>query len=78
MAKKFKDHYDADFATLLAGKIKQEWPAFDSGAFVSAIENDIDDKGFLQRQDLFVDAFEQFLPFSYPEIIALFHDILGP
>ena len=78
MAKKFKDYYDADCATLLAGKIKQEWPAFDSWAFVTAIENDLDDKGFLQRQDLFVDAFEQFLPLSYPEIIALFHDILGP
>ena len=78
MAKKFKDHYDADYATLLASKIKQEWPAFNSEAFIATIEKGVYNKEFLQRQDLFVDAFEHFLPFSYKKIIALFHDILGP
>jgi len=78
MAKKFKDYFDADCASLLAGKIKQEWPAFDSNAFIATIEKGLRNKEFLQRQDLFVDAFEQFLPLTYKEIIALFHDILGP
>lgn len=78
MAKKFKDYYNADCAALLAGKITQEWPWFESQEFIATIENELHDKEFLQRQDLFVDAFEQFLPWSYKETIALFHDILGP
>ncbi len=78
MAKKFKDYYDTDCAKLLADKVKQVLPSFDDKGFVSKIAAELDGKEFHQRQDLFVDAFEQFMPKSYPETIAIFTKILGP
>ena len=78
MAKKFKDFYDVDCARLLAGKIKQVWPVLDERSFIQTIENGLNDKGFLQRQDLFADAFEQYLPGDYRKTISILHNILGP
>ncbi len=78
MAKKFKDYYDTDCARLLADKIKQEFPSFDNHTFIATIEEGLHGKEFLQRQDLFVDAFEQFMPKSYSETITIFTKILGP
>ncbi len=78
MAKKFKDYYDADCARLLADKIKQVFPSFDSSTFVATIVEGLHGKEFLQRQDLFVDAFEQCMPGNYSETIDIFTKILGP
>jgi hypothetical protein len=78
VAKKFKDYYDTDCAVLLADKVKQVYPSFDEKGFVLKISAELDGKEFHQRQDLFVDAFEQFMPKSYPETISIFMKILGP
>ena len=78
MAKKIKDYYDTDCAKLLADKIKKVYPSFDIEGFISKISAELDGKEFHQRQDLFVDAFEQFMPKSYPETISIFMKILGP
>ena len=78
MAKKFKDYYDTHCAILLADKLKQVSPSFDDKGFVSKIASELDGKEFHQRQDLFVDAFEQFMPKSYSETITIFKKILGP
>ncbi len=76
--KKFKDYYDTDCAQLLADKVKQVMPSFNEKDFVSKIAAELDGKEFLQRQDLFADAFEQFMPGSYAETISIFKKILGP
>ncbi len=78
MAKKFKDYYDTDCAKLLADKIKQVLPSFDGKGFVTKIAAELDGKEFHQRQDLFVDAFEQYMPGNYSETITIFTKILGP
>lgn len=78
MAKKFKDYYDRDCAILLADKINSVWPDFNSLDFVSRLEAELDDKEFLQRQDAFVDAFEENLPEKYKDTIEIFDRILGP
>lgn len=78
MTKKFKDYYDLDCAVLLADKIKTVWPEFNRNNFISKLKDDLTDKEFLQRQDAFVDAFEEYLPKDYEETIAIFNQILGP
>jgi 3-methyladenine DNA glycosylase AlkC len=78
VAKKFKDYYDTDCAVLLADKVKQVYPSFDVEGFVLKITSELDGKEFHRRQDLFVDAFEQFMPKRYPETISIFMKILGP
>ena len=78
MATKLKDYYDRDCALLLAEKIVEVYPEFDSQQFVSFIEANLDDKPFMERQDLFVDAFEMYLTGNYEKDIAIFTAILGP
>lgn len=77
MAKKFKDYYDKECALIIAGKINEVNSSFDTEGFVSKIRAELNGKEFFQRQDLFVDAFEQFMPKSYSETIAIFRKILG-
>lgn len=78
MAKKFKDHYDPECAQLIAGKIEEVWPEFNADGFVRKLEAEIHDKEFLQRQDAFAAALEEFLTGDYAQDIAIFHQILGP
>lgn len=78
MAKKLKDYYDGDYARLLADKIKLHDAEFDVSGFIDYIEENLNDKPFLKRQDLFVDAFERFLTNRYELDIEIFFRILGP
>lgn len=78
MAKKFKDYYDPEAASLLGSKIKASYSLFDVDKFVTYITDRLDDKGFLERQDLFVEALELTLKPNYNENIQIFHEILGP
>ncbi len=78
MAKKFKDYYDQEAAHLLASKIKAIYSSFDEDQFVTYISERLDDKGFLERQDLFVEALELTLTRDYRENIRIFQEILGP
>jgi 3-methyladenine DNA glycosylase AlkC len=78
MAKKIKDYYDKDCATLIAEKIQSAYPAFPVLSFVQYIDKHIVDKEFHARQDVFVDAFEQYLTGDYGKDIQLFTQILGP
>ncbi|GAB6056838.1 hypothetical protein JCM15415_21540 [Methanobacterium movens] len=56
MAKKFKDYYDPEAARLPGSKIKASYSLFDVDKFATYITERLDDKGFLERQDLFVEA----------------------
>lgn len=78
MAKKFKDYYDVECARLYVDKLLTVCPSFDGVEFVAYIEARLAGKALLERQDLFVDAFERTLSAGYADIIALFHQILGP
>lgn len=78
MAKKFKDYYDTDCARLLSDKIGSVWSRFDKNKFIQKIESELSGKEFLERQDLFVEAFELCMTKDYKRNIAIFHKILGP
>lgn len=77
MAKKFKDYYDLEYAQLIAGKIATVWPEFEADGFIRKLNVEIHDKEFLQRQDAFAAALEDFLTGDYVQDIAIFHQILG-
>ncbi len=78
MAIKLKDHYNADYAQLLSKKIKAVYPDFSEKQFIEYVQKNIGDKEFIERQDVFVAAFEQTLLFDYQTIIDIFTNILGP
>jgi len=78
MAKKFKDYYGDETARLIATKISNVFIEFDSKSFLSYVNKNILDKEFLQRQDVFSDAFEKFLGDNYQKNVSIFTKILGP
>jgi 3-methyladenine DNA glycosylase AlkC len=78
MAKKLKDYYDGDCARLLGKKIKKHYKVFDINSFISYIESNVDDKKFMERQDIFVDAFEKYMTGNYNNDVEIFTKILGP
>lgn len=78
MAKKFKDYYDTSCARLLAQKIKAQDATFDDDGFVTFIRSNLRGKEFLQRQDLFVEGFENFMGEKHARNIQLFQKFLGP
>jgi 3-methyladenine DNA glycosylase AlkC len=77
MAKKFKDYYNVACARLIGEKLLAVYPSFAYDAFVAYIKKHVAGKTFHDRQDVFADAFEQFLTSSYEKNIALLHKILG-
>lgn len=76
--KKFKDYYDLDTALLIADKLQAVHPKFDVQKFLTHVTNGIEGKEFLDRQDAYVNAFEECLEGNYQDNIALFTEILGP
>ena len=77
MAKKFKDYYNKKTATLIGEKIILVKKDFDVESFAKYISKKVTGKEFLERQDVFVDAFEKFLGSNYTKNIQLFTKILG-
>jgi len=78
MAKKLKDYYDVKCAKLVANKLSVAWPKFDNNEFVLYLKKELHDKEFLDRQDVFVNAFEKYLTHDYKKNIGIFEKILGP
>ncbi|MDR1341470.1 MAG: hypothetical protein LBK58_15680, partial [Prevotellaceae bacterium] len=62
---KFKDYYNGDCAKLLADKIKTVSPDFNGKQFTDYVEKNVPDKEFSERMDVFVEAFELYLPNDY-------------
>jgi 3-methyladenine DNA glycosylase AlkC len=75
---KVKDYYDADCARLLSAKIRTVFPEFNRAIFIKYIDKNVSDKEFTGRMDVFVDAFELYLPKEYEKNIPVFEAILGP
>lgn len=74
---KFKDYYDNAYARFMADKISRVYAAFNADGFVAYVSANIDDKAFLARQDVFVDAFERYLTPAYKDNLTIFSQILG-
>jgi hypothetical protein len=55
---KIKDYYNGDCAKLLADKIDVIFPDFKGMQFINYVEENISDKEFSKRMDVFADAFE--------------------
>jgi len=62
---------------MLSGKIKTVFPGFKEKPFISYIEKNVCEKEFSERMDVFVKGFEQYLPNTYEQNIAIFEKILG-
>lgn len=77
MAKKFKDYYDQDCAKLIADKISFVNEDFNKRGFITYLRKELPDKEFLQRQDIFVEAFDKYLTGDYVQNISYFTKILG-
>lgn len=75
---KLKEYYDKECAKLIGEKLKNINSEFDSEAFIEYIDRNVQGKEFLERQDIFVDGFEQLLPGDFYDHIKLFRGILGP
>jgi 3-methyladenine DNA glycosylase AlkC len=75
---KIKDHYDATYAKSVAAKIKAVLPQFNQTEFIKYIARNVPDKELFERLDVFVDAFEVYLPKAYEKNINIFEHILGP
>jgi 3-methyladenine DNA glycosylase AlkC len=75
---KMKDYYNIDCAKLLSQKIKTVYPDFQEKAFIKYIDKNASDKELFERMDVFVDAFELYLPDNYEQNIKIFENILGP
>ena len=75
---KVKDYYNKDCAKLLSNKIRILLPEFNEKDFIKYIDKNVSDKEFLERMDVFVTAFEQYLGDNYENNIKLFQNILGP
>ena len=74
---KVKDYYNSDCAKLLSQKIKIVFPEFKDKPFIKYIDINVSDKEFSERMDVFVNGFEEYLPNTYEENIAIFEKILG-
>jgi 3-methyladenine DNA glycosylase AlkC len=77
MAIKMKDYYNKETAELLAHKILVVQNSFNVDGFVQDIVVGIENKEFLERQDVYVDAFEKYLGNNYENNIMIFTKILG-
>jgi hypothetical protein len=74
---KIKDYYNGDCAKLLADKIEVIFPDFKGVQFINYVEENVPDKEFSKRMDVFSDAFELYLPNDFKQNIKLFENILG-
>ena len=78
MGRKLKDYYNSAYINLLADKLAVHLKIFDAAGFSCFTKKGVAGKGLLQRQDVFVEAFEKYLPNNYAQNLKLFTKILGP
>ena len=75
--KKHKEWFDSDLAQLLAQKISEVYPQFNSQGFVTDIEESVAQLELKARLSCFSDRFNYYLPDSYPQAIEILVSILG-
>ena len=77
MAKKIKDYYDLDCTKMIAEKIDSVYTNFNSKGFIKYLKKELPKNEFSGRMDLFVQAFEKYLPNDYEHNLDIFYNILG-
>jgi len=75
---KFKDYYSKECAKILSGKIKPFYPELKEKLFINYISENVPNKDFFERMDIFVNAIEYYMPNTYDKNISIFEKILGP
>ncbi|MEL6928493.1 MAG: DNA alkylation repair protein [Cyanobacteria bacterium J06600_6] len=75
--KKHKEWFDRDLAQLLAQKIAEVYPEFNSQGFISDIDLGVDKLELKARLSYFSDRFHNYLPADYPQAITILVAILG-
>ena len=76
--KQLKLWFDADLATLLAGKIMTVYPKFDTAKFVETVKENTGALELKDRVELIADELENTLPRGYTNQLAILMQILGP
>ncbi len=77
-AKKLKEWFDRDLAVLLAEKIQEIHPAFDTSAFVQDIDTELSDLELKDRVECIADRLREELPEDYQQALEILLQILGP
>lgn len=75
---KITELFGANLAAILAEKIQQEYPAFKSQDFISAVDKATVGKTYTQRIEIIADRIYDFLPSEYPQAVGILLKILGP
>ncbi|NNE99788.1 MAG: 3-methyladenine DNA glycosylase [Pyrinomonadaceae bacterium] len=78
MAKKLKEWFDWELAKLLAEKIQDSSPRFDSNSFISEIKQKSRELELKDRVELIADTLNRYLSGSYSAKLKLLISILGP
>lgn len=73
-----KKWFGKNLAELLASKITEVYPDFESNAYIQAISDQYEDKAYTQLIELHADTLNAFLPKKYEEAIGILIKILGP
>jgi len=73
-----KKWFGKKLAELLASKITEVYPDFESNAYIQAISDQYEDKAYTQLIELHADTLNTFLPKKYEEAIGILIKILGP
>ncbi len=71
------DYFDVQCAQKIASQIVFVHSSFPKEQFVAHISSQLKEKMLLARQDVFAQALEVFLPFSYEKNLLLLNKILG-
>ena len=77
-AKKLKEWFDSNLAALLAEKIEEVYPAFDSDSFVQGIDGELSDLELKDRVELIADRLREHLQDDYLQGLEILLKILGP
>ena len=75
--KKLKLWFDVDLAKLLAKKITEVYPEFNSSSFCKEVESRIDSLELKDRVEVFADAFHNIINKEFTETVTILLNILG-
>ena len=75
--KKLKLWFDVDLAILLAKKITEVYPEFNSSSFCKEVESRIDSLELKDRVEVFADAFHNIINKEFTETVTILLNILG-
>ncbi len=70
-------YFGANLAKILADKILEFYPEFESTSFVSSVQKKVKNKTYTERVDILASFLRDFLPKDYPKALSILVNILG-